>query len=572
MSANGAVERLEVRVGLCTDQGRRPNNEDYVGVYLGTAEQQARLGIIAAIADGVGGAKGGRVAAEVAVRMFIDAYLSQSETRGVRQTSARGLEAVNRWIYGVGRCDPALQNMACTFTALVLRGRLAHIIHVGDTRLYRLRGDRLSLLTEDHTLRGPERSHVLTRAVGSAPAVQIDYSVEDMRVHDRFLLCSDGVHGVLSHRRLQEELSGRTGCNDAARQVVSAAIDARTSDNVTAVVIDVLSLPPLNLGDLQLAAAALPIIPAPRSGAAIDGYCLGTILTDGRYSRVFRAFDEIGQQSVIVKFPKGPIAEDEMLRQAFLRESWLTARVRSPWVGECLEIPNERRTCLYSVAPWYEGETLERRLARPPSIGIAAGLGIALRLAKAVGALHRAGIVHRDIKPDNVILQPDGGLKLIDLGVARLPHLEDLPVAHAAGTPSYMAPELLAGEEADERSDLFALGVTIYRMFARAYPYGEVEPFSHPRFNRPVPLTGPRPDLPDWLDRVLARAFAVRREERFEDVLELIFELEHGADRTLPKGGRRLPLYHRHPVRFLQIVCIGLALLLFAAIARLARP
>src|SRR5713101_4161992 len=182
MPADAIVDRLEIRVGLCTARGRRPQNEDYGGVYLGTAEQQARLGIIAAIADGVGGAKGGRVAAELAVRTFIDGYLSQSETRGVRQASARGLEAANRWIHAMGRSDPALQDMACTFTALVLRGRLAHIIHIGDTRLYRLRDDRLSLLTNDHTLSGTGRSHILTRAIGSAPAIPMDCATGEVRV------------------------------------------------------------------------------------------------------------------------------------------------------------------------------------------------------------------------------------------------------------------------------------------------------------------------------------------------------------------------------------------------------
>ncbi len=238
LSTTVRVERLEIRVGLCTERGRRPQNEDYGGVYLGTAEQQARFGIIAAIADGVGGAKGGRVAAELAGRTFIDAYLSQPETRGVRQAGARGLEAVNRWIHAIGRNDPALQDMACTFTALVLRGRLAHIIHIGDTRLYRLRDDRVSLLTDDHTLSGAGRSHILTRAVGSAPAIQIDYSMEEVRVHDRFLLCSDGVHGVLSNRRIETELSRPTGSDETASHVVSAAIAARTGDNVTALVVD----------------------------------------------------------------------------------------------------------------------------------------------------------------------------------------------------------------------------------------------------------------------------------------------------------------------------------------------
>ncbi|MCI0598273.1 MAG: protein kinase [Beijerinckiaceae bacterium] len=571
MTSRLALDRLEVRVGICTEQGRRPQNEDYAGIYSGLADERARFGIIAAIADGVGGSKGGRVAAELAVRGFIDGYLSHGGTRGVHQAAARSLEAVNRWTHSIARNDPDLQDMATTFTALVLRGRQAHIMHIGDTRVYRLRDGWLSLLTEDHALSGAGRSHILTRAIGPAPAIQIDYSMEEMRVHDRFLLCSDGVHGVLPDRLLHEELSRRTAPDDAASQVVNAAISARSGDNLTAVVIDIVDLPAGNLSDLGLSAAALPIVPPPGTGATVDGFLLGAILADGRYSRVFRAVDEAAKRAVIIKFPKPSVAEDAVLRQAFLRESWIATRVRSPWVGECIEMPAGRQNCLYSVLPFYEGETLEQRLIKPPPIRLALGLDIAIKLAKGVAALHRAGIIHRDIKPENVILQPSGGLKLIDLGVARLPHLEDAPMAVEPGTASYKAPELISGGASNERTDQFALGVTIYRMFTRAYPYGEVEPFSRPRFGKPTPLTKFRPDLPAWLEHALSRTFAIRAEDRFDDVLEFIFDLEHGEDRARPQESPRLSLYDRNPLRFWKAVSAILAFFLLAALALLAR-
>ena len=91
------------------------------------------------------------MAAETVVRGFIDGYLGQSELLGVRKKSARALEAMNRWVHTIGRSNADLQGMACTLTALILWGRQAHIVHVGDSRLYRLRHDRLDLLTTDHT-------------------------------------------------------------------------------------------------------------------------------------------------------------------------------------------------------------------------------------------------------------------------------------------------------------------------------------------------------------------------------------------------------------------------------------
>ena len=526
---------------------------------------------MAVVADGVGGAKGGRVAAELAVRAFIDGHLSQNEMLGIQRNCARTVEAINRWINSLGRRDAALEGMACTLTALVLRGRQAHLIHVGDSRAYRLRDERLDRLTTDHTM-GGGLAHILTRAVGAEESVRIDYAVDTMRIYDRYLLCSDGIHGGVPDRRLAEILARRGAPEEAAREIVEAGLASRIGDNATALVIDIIGLPPANQADLEFASAILPLIPLPKSGAVVDGFGLQTMLADGRYTRVFTAEDQVEQRRVIVKFPK-PVADAEgVLRAAFLREAWIASRVRSPFVGEVLEVSAGRQTGLYAVMPFYDGETLEARLMRSPPLSLITGLDYAIKLAKGVAALHRAGVIHRDIKPDNVILETIRdhqlpGLRLIDLGVARLPHMEDLPAQHAPGTPSYMAPELFAGAAGDERSDQFALGVTIYRMFTRAYPYGEIEPFTRPRLKKPKPLLAYRPDLPAWLDQAIARATAANPDDRFQDVFEFIFELEHGAMRAAPAAPPRLPLYERNPLLFWQIVCALLAASLIASFA-----
>jgi serine/threonine protein kinase len=309
------------------------------------------------------------------------------------------------------------------------------------------------------------------------------------------------------------------------------------------------------------------MLPPPREGAVIDDYALDKMLADGRYSRVFRVTDTHNGRVMIAKFPKPAPGAEAVLRAGFLREAWVAARVRSPWIGEVLTPNDARRTSLYTVMPYYDGQTLEQRLLPPPPVRLAAGLDIALKLAKGVAALHRLGIVHRDIKPDNVILQTDGGVKLIDLGVARLPFLEDAPEADAPGTPSYKAPELFAGQPGNDLSDIFALGVTLYRMFTRAFPYGEVEPFSRPRFGRPTPLLTHRPDLPAWLDQTLAKAMAVAPEDRFADAIEFAFELEHGAIRAAPAPPQIQPLYDRNPLLFWKLATAVLAGALMLALA-----
>jgi serine/threonine protein phosphatase PrpC/serine/threonine protein kinase len=565
-------DRLEFRFGVASEQGARGRNEDCVACYPGRPNQREEFGSVAAIADGVGGAKGGRVAAELAVGGFIDGHLGQNALLGVQRNCARTIEAINRWLHAIGRRDSNLAGMASTLTALVLRGRQVHIIHVGDCRAYRLRDNRLDQLTTDHTMKGAGLRHILTRAVGIEESIRIDYAVDTMRIYDRYLLCSDGVHAGVPDRQIAEILARQGAPQEAARGLVEAGMASRVGDNASALVIDVITLPPPNHINLEVATARLPLVQLPKPGAVVDGFALQSILADGRYTRVFVAEDQSERRRVIAKFPKAMIEEEDLLRAAFLRETWIASRVNSPFIGEALELSPNRQTGLYVVMPFYEGETLEARLLRSPPLSAITGLDYAIKLAKGVAALHRAGIIHRDIKPENVILEAirehhPPGLKLIDLGVARLRNMEDIALERAPGTASYMAPELFAGASGDERSDQFALGVTIFRMFTRAYPYGEIEPFSHPSFRKPKSLLAYRPDLPAWFDRAIARATAVNPDDRFQDLFEFIFELEHGAIRALPPAPPRRPLYERNPLLFWKIVSALLALALVGSLA-----
>ena len=163
--------------------------------------------------------------------------------------------------------------------------------------------------------------------------------------------------------------------------------------------------------------------------------------------------------------------------------------MHSPWVGRIIELPPGRQTCLYTVMPLYQGELLETRLARRPAVGLEEGRNIAIKLARAAAALHRAGIIHRDIKPDNVILEGEGSLKLIDLGVVRVPGLEDFPPEDIPGTPGYMAPEMFDGEPGNEATDIYALGVTMFRAFTGEFPYGNPDATGAPRRDRPKSLS-----------------------------------------------------------------------------------
>jgi serine/threonine protein kinase len=330
----------------------------------------------------------------------------------------------------------------------------------------------------------------------------------------------------------------------------------------------VTELPTAEATDIGAGIAQLPLIPVPSAGETIDGFVLKALVSDGRYSRLFAAIDETEGGEVVLKFPKPQVAAVGTYRAAFIREAWVGARVSSPWVGRIIELPPGRQSCLYTVMPLYVGELLETRLARRPLLGLEEGRNIAIKLARAAAALHRAGIIHRDIKPDNVILESNGSLKLIDLGVVRVPGLEDFPPEDVPGTRAYMAPEMLAGDPGNEATDMYALGVTLFRAFTGEFPYGNADAASPARRQRPKALSDLRPDLPAWLQAALARAIAVDPAERPRDVSEFATEMETGPTRAPLLARRPQTFYERAPLRFWQGVAALLALALLLALLR----
>jgi serine/threonine protein phosphatase PrpC len=561
------VSGVRASVGFASQTGPRERNEDFAGAVFGWELPQPRHDVVAAIADGIGGAKGGRVAAETAVRGFLDGFCDLPETMEVRRAAANVVTALNGWIYSQSQRDATLAGMGCTFTALVLRGRIAHILHVGDTRAYRLGGDRLSCLTTDHVREDAGgRSSILNRALGVETEVRLDYATQPLARHDRFLLCSDGVHGALTADAIADILRERSASDEAARALVAAALDSGSTDNCTALVIDVVELPTLESADIGAAIGQLPLIPVPVDGETVDGFLLKVPVSDGRYTRLFGAIDEIEGGEVVLKFPKPQVAAVATYRAAFVREAWVGARVHSPWVCRTIELPPGRQTCLYTVMPLYQGELLETRLTR--RLGLEEGRNIAIKLARGGAALHRAGIIHRDINPDNVMLEPDGSLKLLDLGVVRVPGLEDSPPENIPGTVAYMAPEMFDGEPGNEATDLYALGITMFRAFTGEFPYGNPDATSPPRRERPKPLSALRPDLPAWLEAAIGRAIAIDPAKRFRDMIEFAVEMETGPARA-PVAVRRPPtFYERNPVRFWQGLAALLALALVLSLLR----
>lgn len=554
-AAPAGGETLQITLGHATQQGLRPANEDFVGAVTPDGALLEYKGVLLAIADGVGGHARGREAAEYSVRGLLADYFSTPDTWSVEKSLDVVIGALNRWLLAQSAKSREYAGMATTLTAFVLRGRRYHVAHVGDSRAYLYRGGELRRLTEDHTWDHPEFDNVLRRAVGLDAQLAVDFDDGELMAGDRFVLVTDGVWGALGDGGIAELLARNANAEDVADILTLEALARGATDNCTALVTNVVAVPPDNLRDRLAGARRLPLPPPLKAGDVLDGLRVEALLHESRVTLLYRVENAANGEALVLKTLR-PDADDEAAA-ALLREEWLARRAPSQAFPTVVDASG--RSCLYYLMSWHDGETLKAKLARghrfPPHELVAVGAA----LLRAVGSLHRLGIVHRDVKPDNVHIDRSGHLRLLDLGVAAS-DADDLREINNPGTPSYMAPQLFQGEAASESSDLYACGVTLYELLTRKYPYGEVEPFQRPRFGEPVPPTRYRPDTPAWLEAVLLKACARDAKERFETAEEFVLALERGAHRPLATQ-RRTPLVARNPSLAMKLVVAASLLL-----------
>jgi Protein kinase domain/Protein phosphatase 2C len=546
-------------VGASSSASATSEGADVYVIHKGEAFDRKALdrpgrGIIAAVARGIGAGPRVREAAHIALHGLLEGYFGAAATLGPGRAAALALGSANAWMFGQSRADPG-HPMAASLTALIFVGRRVRIVHVGDGRVYRRRGSQLTPLTSDHVHPAADGTGLPTRSVGGDAELQMDYLEDACEPADRYFILSKGGFASTPSARLADMLTATPTADEAAGLIVASIPDTTGTSAATAIVIDVLKAPDSSFDEMAAAFLRLPIRGAPRHGENWDGFLLGRTLYRSRYTTLKLARDTIGDKDVVLKIPLPSMLHDEVFRAGFLREAWVGATVHSPRIASYIEVAPERRSSLYLVLPYYRGETLETRLSRTDPIGYLEGVGLALRLCAAVQDLAALQIVHRDLKPENILLLPGGEIKLLDLGLAYLPGVDEPDDDRLGGTTRYMAPELFRKQPADQRSEVFSLGVTVYRLFSGGpFPFGQRET---------IPLQRHRPDLPAWLGQCLMSAMEKNPEKRFKDAGEFARALENGLSQGAMRPLGTLPPQHRwvDPLRLWQ----GLALLFAAA-------
>jgi serine/threonine protein kinase/Tol biopolymer transport system component len=271
-----------------------------------------------------------------------------------------------------------------------------------------------------------------------------------------------------------------------------------------------------------------PLEPAGPPGDRVGPYEILEILGGGGMGVVYKARHVRLARVVALKFLPPELTRDPQAKERFEQEARAASSLDHPNLCTILELGETPDGRLYLAMPCYDGETLRRRIERGP-LPVAEAVDIALQIARGLSKAHRSGLVHRDVKPANVIVTTDGVVKILDFGLAKLAGAAAVSrTGSPAGTPAYMSPEQARGDEADPRTDLWSLGVVLYEMLAGRRPFrGEREQaVIYAILNeRAQPLRELRPETPPELARLVERLMAKDPADRYATIDEPLAEL-----------------------------------------------
>lgn len=569
-----APARLAITIGQHSIAGRKPENQDFHGSLVPEGDLIASKGIAIAIADGISTSALGAVAAETAVKSFLTDYFSTSEAWSAQVSAERVIAATNSWMHGQNLRGASLlsdeereRGIVCTLSAMVIKSRMAHLFHVGDARIARLVGRAVEPLTELHRINLGGGESYLGRALGVNRHVEIDYRQIPVQAGDVFILMTDGVHEHVPADEIAAAVIQAADLDAAARWIVDGAFAAGSEDNLTVQLVRIDALPDAGVADLMGGGTALPPAPRLEPGKDFEGYAILRELHSGSRSHVYLARDRVDGALVALKVPGTDHAEDPAQLQALLLEEWAARRVTNTHVLKAAAQRGARRH-VYSVTEYIAGCTLDEWMHDQREPDLVAVRSLVKQIAAGLQALHRRAMIHRDLRPKNVIVDGDGTARIIDFGSVQVAGLDELaPRADDgafAGTMQYSAPELYLGAAATPLSDIFSLGVITYQMLTGKLPYGArvaaADSRAAQRKLRYIPVVAINPAVPDWIDAAIARAVAIEPQHRYAELSEFIYDLTHPNPALV--GPDRRPMLARQPERLWQATSLFLLVML----------
>ncbi|MFD1343297.1 protein kinase domain-containing protein [Litorisediminicola beolgyonensis] len=563
------VTELAVSIGQFSSAGAKPLNQDFHGAMVPTGAELRLKGIALAVADGISTSAVSGEAAETAVKSLLTDYYATPDSWSVRSAASRVIAATNAWLHGQNTSVGDINaGRVTTLAALILKGREAHVFNVGDSRVTRLVGTALEPLTQDHRVTLSATESYLGRALGAAPDLEIDCRRVPLAQGDVFLLTTDGIHEHVDGRDVARALA-EADLDSAARSLAETALARGSGDNLTVQILRVDGLPESMEFVPDLAERPAPSLPG--AGDRLDGFRIIRQVHASARSHVFLAEAPDGAR-VAIKIPGSDILGDPAARRRFAMEEWVARRAASPHLLSAADAPADR-TSFYAVSAWIDGVSLRQWMTDHPRPTLDQVRDIVSQTAAGLRALHRREMIHQDLRPENILIDRDGTLRIVDLGSVRVAGVEEAApglLGEMPGTFQYTAPEYLSGDIVSWRSDQYALGVIAYEMLTGRLPYGaEVARIQSRADQRRLRYRSARDDtsgVPDWIDTALRRAVHPDPLRRYDALSELT------ADLARPGAGyraaRHVPLAERNPERFWQTVSAILAVICFVVLSR----
>lgn len=572
------LSRLQISVGQCSVAGRKAQNQDYSAFCLPKEPQLALKGAALALADGIGSSPVSQVASATAVNSFLNDYFCTPEAWSVRHAAECVLSAINSWLHSQTRRSEYRfdrdRGYVCTFSALIVKARTLHLLHIGDSRIYRIRNQTLELLTKDHRLWLSEEESYLSRALGMEEAALIDYQALPLQQDDIYLLASDGVYEFVDPGYLLEALQGAASDLDVlAQRIVQQALEAGSDDNLTVQLLRIDALPGLESGGWQQQTEQLPLAPPLEPRQCLDGYRIERTLHASSRSHVYLVVDELSGEAAVMKTPSIDLGEDAAYLERFLLEEWVARRIDNAHVLRAAG-PERQRTALYTLMEYVEGQTLEQWLIDHPRPDLETVRSLIEQLARGLRAFHRLEMLHQDLRPANILIDPQGTVKIIDFGAVQVAGLAEIrgeeTEVGVPGTALYAAPEYFLGQGGTPASDLYSLGVIAYHLLSGRFPYGtQVAKARSATAQRRLQYRSVRDEdseLPAWLDATLKRAVHPDPGRRYSELSEFIYDLRHPNPAYL--SSTRAPLIERDPVLVWQLVSLCLLLWVLYLLSR----
>jgi serine/threonine protein phosphatase PrpC len=565
-------QQLSVVIGQHSEAGRKKVNQDYVDFSIPKQPLLSNKGVALGIADGISSSDVSQIASKASVQSFLADYYATSETWSVKKSAIQVLTASNAWLHSQTKQSPYRfdkdRGYICTFSGLILKSRLAYIFHIGDTRIYRLRNSQLEKLTEDHRFWISPEQNYLNRAMGMHQYLEIDHHFFELQVGDIFMLMSDGVYEHVTHALIIEIINQHIDdLNLAAKLLAQTALSNGSTDNLTAQIIHVTCLPDADMQTHLQSLTQLPFPPQLEARMVFDGYTIVRPLHENSRSHVHLAIDNETQTLVVLKTPSVDLRNDPAYLERFLMEEWIARRIDNPHVLKPCQI-HRKRHYLYVAAEYIDGQTLTQWMIDHPKTDLETMRNIVEQIAIGLRAFHRLEMLHQDLRPDNIMIDATGTVKIIDFGSTKVAGLMEMtgPSAEQTilGTAPYTAPEYFLGEEGTPVSDLFSLGVIAYQMVIGKLPYGtQVAKIKKPNDINLLRYDEIRYDnmqFPAWADDAIMRAVHPYPQKRYQALSEFMYDLRHPNQSYLKRT--KQPLLERNPVAFWQ----GLSVCLFCII------